>query len=121
MKRKPADQRIYEAMFVLEPQAASTKWKEVAQEVEAVLLRHSCKIVRLEKWDERRLAYSIKKRNRGGYALCYFEGPPAAITKVRAEFGLSEAILRVLILVFEGKLKEPDPEPTPEPVGAAKA
>lgn len=118
---RPHDKRMYEAMFVVEPQAASTRWTEVAQEIETVLVRHGGSIVRLDKWDERKLAYPIKKRARAGYALLYFEAPPAAITKIRADYGLSETLLRHLIVNFEGKLKEPkpvQPEPVPVPVPA---
>jgi small subunit ribosomal protein S6 len=122
MKRKKSyDKRMYEAMFVVEPQVAATRWTEVAQEIEGVLLRHGGTIVRLDKWDERKLAYPIKKRNRAGYALCYFEAPPPAIEKIRAEFVLSENILRHLIVSFEGKLKEPvAPPAAPAPVEAAR-
>lgn len=122
-RRRTGDKRMYEAMFVVEPQAASTRWTEVAQEIEAVLVRHGGSIVRLDKWDERKLAYPIKKRARAGYALCYFEATPAAITNIRAEYGLSETLLRHLILSFEGKLKEPKapvPVPAPEPAAVVK-
>ena len=120
-RRKRYDKRLYEAMFLIEPQAASTRWTEVAQEIESVLLRHGGSVVRLEKWDERKLAYPIKKRTRGGYALCYFEAPPEAITKLRADFALSETVLRQLILVFEGTLKDKPKEEAPQPAAAAKS
>lgn len=120
-RHRPSDKRMYEAMFVVEPQAASTRWPEVAKEIETVLVRHGGSIVRMDKWDERKLAYPIKKRARAGYALCYFEASPAAIVKIRAEYGLSETLLRHLILAFEGKLKEPkEAKPEPEPAAAAK-
>jgi small subunit ribosomal protein S6 len=122
MKRKKRyDKRLYEAMFVVEPQAAATQWTQVAQEIEGVLLRHGATVVRLDRWDERKLAYPIKKRQRAGYALCYFESPPPAITKIRADLALSETLLRTLILTFEGTPKEPTPAPTPVPVETATA
>lgn len=123
-RKKSYDKRMYEAMFLIEPQAASTRWNDVAKEIETILLRHGGSIVRLDRWDERKLAYPIKKRNRGGYALLYFEAPPLAITKLRAEYALSETILRHLILNFEGKLKDPPPPPStvvPAPVPAEAA
>ena len=120
-RRRTGDKRLYEAMFVVEPQAASTRWNETAQEIETVLVRHGGSIVRLDKWDERKLAYPIKKRARAGYALCYFEAPPEAITKIRAEYGISETLLRHLILICEGKLRDrKESRPVPEPAVAAK-
>jgi small subunit ribosomal protein S6 len=120
-KRRAADKRLYEAMFVVEPQVAATRWEQVAREIEGVLLRHGGTIVRLDRWDERKLAYPIKKRSRAGYALCYFEAPPPAIEKLRAEFVLSETILRHLILIFEGTLKDKPPAPAPPPAVPVEA
>jgi len=35
----------------------------------------------MRKWDERRLAYEIKKQKRGLYILCYFKAPtPTSLT-----------------------------------------
>src|SRR5205823_5441403 len=50
------------------------------------------------KWDERRLAYEIKKQKRGLYILAYFKAPGGSLSHIERDCNLSEKILRVLLL-----------------------
>lgn len=120
--------RMYEAMFLVEPQAAATAWPKVQQDIEGLITRNGGAVVRLRKWEERKLTYNIKKRQRGTYVLTYFNAPTTTIDKLKKDIQLSETVLRALVLVFEGKLKDeaeetPAPPPpavvAPEPVGKA--
>jgi small subunit ribosomal protein S6 len=94
--------RTYEGMLVVDPVAASTGWDKVIGEIEHVLAKYEAKLLKLDKWGERELAYPIKKRTRGTYILMYFQSPPRSISRIRGDFELSETILRHLILVHEG-------------------
>jgi small subunit ribosomal protein S6 len=123
--QKPKDKRVYELMYVTEPTVASTQWATIVQEVESVLTRHGGKILRMRKWEERKLAYPIKKKTRGTYLLVYLEAPPSAVSLIRVDHRLSENILRFLILEHPRRLPEEGrefrgeiarmPTPTPEP------
>lgn len=50
------------------------------------------------KWEERRLAYRIRGRKRGVYALTYFKADPDKITPLERDAKLAENILRLLVL-----------------------
>lgn len=116
-----ARKRMYEALFLVEPQIASTAWTKVQQDIEGLIQRHGGTVVRLRKWEERKLSYPVKKRQRGTYVLTYFESPTQGIDKLKKEIALSETVLRALVLVFEGTLKDEAEEVPPPPAPAAAA
>ncbi|NUN51693.1 MAG: 30S ribosomal protein S6 [Planctomycetaceae bacterium] len=93
--------REYEAMFLLDNAAAVADWDGTSGIVDQLLTKYGAEIVHKEKWDERKLAYELGSARRGTYWLCYFEGPPDAPGKIRRTAGLSETVLRCLILAMD--------------------
>lgn len=98
--------RNYEAMFIVDPVVASKEWNKVTEEIEKTLKRYGATILSVKKWGERKLAYPIKKQQRGTYVLAYYKAPTSANEKIRADFQLSEIVLRCLILQLDGEVKE---------------
>ncbi len=90
----------YEGMFLFDP-AVLTDWDAVQKEVTRLLDRAGAEIVACSRWDERRLAYEIKGRKRGIYALTYFKADPAKIVSIERDVTLSETALRCLIVRVE--------------------
>lgn len=132
----------YEAMFLLDAGDAAAHWDERVEEIKGTLERHGAEIVRLVKWDDRRMAYAIQHHKRGTYVLCFYEAPRETNVLVERDVQLSENLLRVIIIRREKMTIEdmlayrapsgqaniigeapPEPEPTPvaEPVAAAVA
>ena len=93
--------RDYEAMFLLDNAATTADYEGTAAAVDAILTRSGATIVQKEKWDDRKLAYEIRGHKRATYYLVYFRGPTDAVAKIRVDAGLSEKIIRHLILALE--------------------
>lgn len=89
---------IYEGMFVLDDRRANDNWDGVVAEVRGLLEKHQARILNLERWDERRLAYRIKGRGRAVYMLTRFMSNGEAIGPIERDCQLSDTILRVLFL-----------------------
>lgn len=87
----------YEAMFLV-GQAAAADLAGVIEHIKEILARGQAEIIAMRKWDERRLAYEIKKQKRGLYILTYFRAPSSSLAHIERDCNLSERILRVLIL-----------------------
>ncbi|MCL5946079.1 MAG: 30S ribosomal protein S6 [Planctomycetes bacterium] len=90
--------RQYEAMFLLNAGYASGNWEAAKAEVEHILHRANAEILHIRKWDERRLAYSIKGQKRGVYVLTFFKAEGPKIAGIERDAQLSENILRVLVI-----------------------
>ncbi len=90
--------RKYEAMIIVNNAKAATEWEEVSGRVRGIFERHGAEIESWEKWAERRLAYEIGGQRRGTYLLGLYSAPPDSVVDIRRDCGLSEDVVRVLIL-----------------------
>lgn len=95
--------RRYEAMFLFD---GGSDWAVVDREVRRLLERIGAEPHVVIKYDDRRLAYEIKKRKRGSYALAYFEADPARLPELDRDARLSETILRHMVLDGRGVTDE---------------
>jgi small subunit ribosomal protein S6 len=87
----------YEAMFLI-GQAAAANLPEVIDHIKDIFNRAGAELIAMKKWDERRLAYEIKKQKRGLYILTYFRAQNTALPGIERDVNLSERIMRVMIL-----------------------
>jgi ribosomal protein S6 len=99
----------YEGMFLFDP-AVTTDWEAVQAELERLMKRAEARVIVMQRWDERRLAYEIRGRKRAIYALTYFEADPSKIAPLERDVQISEAVLRCLVLradhLTEEEMKE---------------
>ena len=93
---KAPDSAKYEAMFLFPP-PGTTDVDGMQKAAQGIIERHGGKIIFIKKWDERKLAYEIKKQKRGTYIVAFYEGPGASVGAIERDVNLSEDILRVLV------------------------
>jgi small subunit ribosomal protein S6 len=86
----------YEGLFLFGTTATVDPEASVRR-VGEIVTRHGADILHLRKWDERRLAYEIRKNKRGLYVLCFFSAPSTVIEKINRDVNLSEDVLRCMI------------------------
>jgi ribosomal protein S6 len=110
---KTAIKRLYEGLFLVDSAQAAGEWDNVVGIITGMLKKYGAEVVRLDKWDDRKLAYEVQGKSRGTYILVYFNSPTDVISAIEREVNLSEDIIRVLILRTD-KMSEEDLErPTP--------
>ena len=124
---------LYEGLFLLNQQAASSDFAGTIAFLRQVFQRAEADVLVLRKWDERKLAYEIKGQKRGIYILAYFKARGSQIANIERDCTLSEQVLRCLILKadhvgeieievakkdadlsLEAKLRSPEPAPKRE-------
>jgi small subunit ribosomal protein S6 len=105
----------YEGMFLLGP-AAATDQEGGLKIVRTLVERHGGQIMVLKKWDERRLAFEIKKQKRGTYVICYFRAPGTAVAAIEREVNLGEDVLRVLVTDAEHLNQQEMEAVEPQPI-----
>jgi small subunit ribosomal protein S6 len=84
-------------MFLFDSNAARD-WAAIEQEVHRLCNRITAELLVCVKFDERKLAYEIKRRKRGTYVLTYFDAPAERLTDLERDAELSELVLRLLVL-----------------------
>jgi len=95
---------VYECMFLLDTSKVAGDVPGAAKQLQTVLERHHAEILASRPWDERRLAYSIKKNKKGLYYLTYFRTEGRNITAIEHDFSLNEMVLRMMVLKIDPKL-----------------
>lgn len=100
--------RTYEGMFLLDSAQAVKDWEATVGVVTGILERYGATLALNGKWDERKLAYPIKKQKRGTYYLAYFTAPTDSVKKMREDLLLREEVLRFLILAMPEDAPIPD-------------
>ncbi len=113
--------RTYEGLFLVDSGQAAADWKQVTGAIEKILSRSESEVISLRKWDDRRLAYEIEKKNRGTFILVYFDCDPGRISSMERDVQLSEKVVRVLILRTDRMTAEMMDRPTPAMVESAAA
>jgi ribosomal protein S6 len=95
-------------MFLLDTARAAKDWEGTEALVTAVLARYGAKPIIKDRWDERKLAYPVKKQRRGTYFLAYFEAPSSALADIRRDLLLTDGVLRFLVLAWPADVPVPD-------------
>lgn len=105
----PEGTRLYESMWVVDAALGREDYPKVQAAIREVIEKGGGSVVNLEKWEERRLMYQIKKKKRGLYVICHFSAPTQAVTKIDRQARLADIILRHMILVDEDGLTTTPP------------
>lgn len=90
----------YETMFLIS-QAAAADFGAAVEHLRSLFAKIDAEIVALSKWDERRLAFEIKKQRRGIYILAYFACDPTLLSELERACNLSDQVLRFMTIKAE--------------------
>ncbi len=95
---------VYECMVLFDSNKYAADHDGVVKQVHTILQKHGAEVLASRPWDERRLAYPIRKHKKGTYFLIYFRSEGKTIREAEGDFQLNETILRHLILKIDAKL-----------------
>ncbi len=90
--------RHYEIMVILDPELEE---RTVAPSLDTYLnvVRNSGgSVEKVDVWGRRRLAYEIKKRTEGIYAVIDLQAAPQAVAELDRQLRLNEAVLRTKVI-----------------------
>jgi len=90
--------RQYEVMVILDPELEE---RTVAPSLDAflnVVKNDGGSVEKVDVWGRRRLAYEIKKKPEGIYAVLDISCSPAALAELDRQLNLNEAVLRTKVM-----------------------
>ena len=105
----PTGVRLYECMWVVDANTGREDYNKVIVALKEIVEKGGGTWLNADKWEERRLAYQIKKRKRGLYIINHFSAPTEAVIKIDRNARLSEVVLRHMITVDEDGLTTSPP------------
>jgi len=90
--------RHYEVMVILDPDLEE---RTVAPSLDTflnVIRQDGGTVGSVDVWGRRRLAYDIKKKSEGIYAILDVTCTPAAVSELDRQLGLNESVLRTKVM-----------------------
>ena len=112
---KVATEKQYEAMFLFPP-PGTVDVEGMTNTARGIIERHGGTILHIKKWDERKLAYEIKRQKRGTYIIAFYRGPGTSVSAIERDVNLSEDVLRVLITDAEHLSQKEMEAVEPQPI-----
>ncbi|WP_297081432.1 30S ribosomal protein S6 [uncultured Demequina sp.] len=95
--------RQYEMMVILDPEVDERTVQPSLDKYLNVVTSDKGTVDNLDVWGRRRLAYPIKKKNDGIYAVINFTAESATAKELERQLGLNESILRTKLLRPDAK------------------
>jgi len=88
----------YEAVFIMDPDLGDERIAAITAKYRGVVETGGGQLEKLDVWERRRLAYEIKGRTEGIYAVMQFRAKPPVEAELRRVFQISEDQIRFLII-----------------------
>lgn len=98
--------RLYESTAILNAALEDADVEVATKRITDFITENGGKLVEVNKWGRRRLAYPIKKKFNGYYVYMVFEAPPSMLPLLERFYVLDENTLRHLTLQLDPKLRE---------------
>lgn len=111
MRDQPGTQREYETIYILRPEATSEQLQQVNGRIRDVIEQAQGKLLRVENWGKRKLAYEIEKHHKGIYLYWRYLAPPALVAEVERNLRLMDLVIRFLSVKIDADVN-PDARPT---------
>ena len=88
----------YEAVFIMDPDLGDERIAAITTKYRTVVETGGGQLEKLDIWERRRLAYEIKGRTEGIYAVMQFRAKPPVEAELRRVFQISEDQIRFIII-----------------------
>ena len=88
--------RNYESLYIVHPEVVGDELTAVVEKFQSILVDQKAEIYKLDNWGVRKLAYPIKKVERGCYVQTLFTAGPEVIAEFERRLRLDEKVLRFL-------------------------
>jgi small subunit ribosomal protein S6 len=97
--------RNYEVVFVAAPTLASEELDGFISHIQTVVEGKNGKVVKVDNWGKKTLAYKIKRFREGYYVVLSIEGNGGTIAELERRFRVTDYIIRFISVRIDEDLK----------------
>jgi small subunit ribosomal protein S6 len=90
--------RTYETVFILDPDLNEDDTEKSIKRAQTVIEGQKGKIVFLDRWGKRKLAYRVKKKVKGNYVRVVYYGEPKIVAVLERNLRIMEEVLKFLTI-----------------------
>lgn len=130
---KKGTKREYETILILRPSSNKANILDLVHKMQTVFEKFGARLIKIENWGNRTLAYPIKRSATGIYLYWRYLGGSDIVQEFERNLRLTDAVLRYYTVKIDEdvdatarpseitedlleNISEPPPEPEPEPV-----
>ena len=87
---------FYAHVFIARQDAAQTQVDQITEQVKSIIEQGGGKVVKVESWGLRSLAYKINKNRKGHYVHLAIDSPWAPVGEMERQLKINEDVIRYL-------------------------
>ena len=91
----------YTGMYIIRPTLEESAIKAIISEISEIFTTRDSKVLEVNEWGIKELAYEIKKHKTGYYFLLNVEAPVEAINEFVRKSNISDNVIRHLVTKIE--------------------
>ena len=88
----------YECMYILKPNLEDEKRNELIKRFSDIIEKNGGKVLDVDAWGVKKMAYAINYITDGYYILTHFEANPDLPLELERNFKINEDVMRFLVL-----------------------
>jgi len=100
----------YETIFIADPGATEDEVGAIVKGLEETVQAGKGKVLKIERWGKRRLAYRVGKHEDGVYTLVYLECDSDLINELERKFRMNDRVIKYLTVRSKDEVEEEAPE-----------
>lgn len=93
--------RSYETAFLIAPTLPEEEMEKLIEKMAGIISKKKGKMIHLDKWGKRRLAYPIEKFSDAFYVFFQYKGEPDIPAELERNFKQTEAVIRYMTVKME--------------------
>ena len=113
MADAPGTQREYETIFILRPDTPQEGILSVNSRVKGVIDQMQGKLLKLDNWGKRKLAYEVRKQLKGIYLYWRYLGGSGVVEEIERNLRMLDSVIRYYTVVVD---RDVDPNARPSDV-----
>lgn len=95
-KDKPGTSREYETTYILRPNTTNEGVAEVNTRIKGIIEGMGGKIIKVDNWGKRRLAYEVAKERKGIYLYWQYLAQPGVVEETERNLRMLDSVIRYL-------------------------
>ncbi|MCA1962186.1 MAG: 30S ribosomal protein S6 [Desulfomonile sp.] len=88
--------RRYESVVILDPDLPEEQIGTLTERYSQIIKSSGGELIKVEDWGSKRMAYVVKKKEKGRYILFDYVGRPALLAELERQFKISEEVMKFL-------------------------